>query len=289
MDRMLSFYEALVKATLKDYPALSAFYTAHAKTIEIEAVQIEKRDDPRLPFLPQLTKSWTPGTVYEDHRHGTRDGALFLFDKDRTLLFGRTVAAACLGEFIRPMETAIRNGTFGTAGLAVHTVWHTDPYEPYSGPIAKIAEQKRGESVRIATFEMPDWTNRKRPETLLKHLIIDGTILRFFSQEFSEGFEKACQPVAERIMTKLELYPEFKGCILPREGHDIIGITPTPFHKDVKLYRMEDGTAVASLMERSGTVSLQSFTGSWKTILGLLHETAERLEDKNIRDSIVVL
>jgi len=275
---------------LQDYPELLNFGATHFN--QCGAIEVSTHSTISFPFLPDLTNIWTPGMVFENGRFGTRDAKLFVFGTKGALLFGKCVAAAAIGEFIRPLEDAIRNRRFRAVGLATHTVWHTYSGEPYSYSerASAIRLPNKGESMCIEVFRFPKRAWRRQPETFLKHLQINAMLRPLFSNEFALGLKTAYQPLVETVGTEL-LALDAAGHI-PETGimfFDNVRILRVGIHPEVRLFDLKHPKVRACIMETNGKISLQSFTGSWKSLLWLLRYTRTALATAGTRASLRVI
>ncbi len=289
MGRMDPIPQLVIEEMLKKYPPILQFFREHLGSMN--ECEIQETKDKRFPFITELTKTWTPGMVYEDHRYGTRNGKLFILGPGGAVHFGETVSAMRIGSFLKALETTIRDRTFRAAGLATHTVWHTEKNEPYSGSTETLSRKNKAESVGIGIFELPEHSKQKTPDGILKDMRINLMLLKHFS--FAEALKEEMNPLVVKICDELLSFEKKEG-VIPPEGRTIgdVLFAPVPLHRNLKLFRLEitDYPAEAIVMiGNDESHSVQSFTASHRGLLRLLHTASEAVTEYNIRNSFRML
>lgn len=260
MSSISSSIESLVRAELRNYPALSSyvFLTPLRKWVTVEA-----RTDPQLPFFPNLTRDWISDK--------NRVARLFLFGKDGTALFEKDAETATIEDFVRALEISLGNHTFRAAAMATRTL---------------VPDQARN----VAVFCMAPRTLALPLDKILSGLLLDHATLRLLSLPFQHLFKERTRFFVEDLGVNLLRYEEITKKPIEKDSvFDGVVISPIGIHKDVKLFSITEGKTTAAVMIHEGKVSIQSFTATTDALVELLIHALLVISTENMRISMSVL
>lgn len=247
----------------------------------IGEVSVNILNGSRFLHLPDISKTWGPGLIYENHRLGTRVGRLLLFGANQTTLFEKDAKQETIAEFLRAFEDNIRSGKLRALGLVSCTDWHTAEGEQWVGRTEELSRKILSTTGDVTICKLPENTS---PENILDNVPLDAVVLKSFSKEFRDALEKETGSFVQMLGREILRHQDIVG---KKEWGEVrfgsIRIAPTPFHKDVGLFSVTSDTARATIMVHNDEISLQSFTASKRNLVELLSSATFELAANNIR------